>query len=72
MRIISLPAIDRSVPLGAYVAAVRRAKASPEAEFRHGLTTWWPTSGADIMRQFRAGMNARINEGVPYFQRGSR
>ena len=49
---------------------VRKAKANPEAIFKHGLTTWWPTTGAEIVEQFRAGMMDRINEAVPYSQRG--
>lgn len=61
MLTIRLAAIDRTVPLGAYVAAIKRAKANPEAEFKHGLTTWRPTTGAEIVRQFRRGMHDRIN-----------
>ena len=71
-RIIHLPAINRRVPLGVYVAGVKRAKAAPDTEFKTGLTTWWPTSGAEIMRQFRAGMHERISAGVSYQQRGKR
>ena len=70
IRMIYLSAIDRHVTLAAYVAAVQIAKARPEAIFSTGLTSWWPTSGADIMRQFRDGMNDRINQAVPYIQRG--
>ena len=70
MRTIFLPAIDRTVSLGAYVQAIQTAKANPEAEFKTGLTTWWPTTGQEIMRQFRKGIADRINEGVPYTQRG--
>ena len=46
-----LPAGRRWVPLDAYVTGVKLAKASPEAEFRHGLTAWWPISGAEIVRE---------------------
>lgn len=69
-RYITLPALDRSVPLGSYIAAIKTAKANPATEFKHGLTTWWPTTGAEIVRQFRDGMNDRINQRVPYAQRG--
>lgn len=69
MRVIHLPAIDRTVPLGAYVRAVRTAKANPTTTFKTGLTTWWPTTGAEIMTQFRRGMVDRINDGVPYSRR---
>lgn len=69
-RYISLPAINRRVTLTGYVAAVRHAKQNPNAEFKHGLTTWWPTTGAEIVDQFREGMNARINAAIPYSKRG--
>ena len=70
IRVIRLPAIHKTVSLAAYVSAVKRAKANPTAEFKHGFTTWWPTTGAEIMRQFREGMTDRINQGVPYCRRG--
>jgi len=69
MRVIYLPAIDRRVSLKAYVAAVKMAKANPDREFSTGLTTWWPTTGADIMQQFYEGVQERINAGIPYLQR---
>ena len=71
-RTIALPAVGgrlRRVPLGAYVAAVKRAKASPNVTFKHGLTTWWPTTGAEIVEQFRRGMFDRIDAAVPYIRR---
>ena len=49
---------------------VRLAKAFPTAVFKTGLTTWWPTTGAEIMKQFREGMTDRINQAIPYSQRG--
>lgn len=71
MRVIRLPALERSVTLGAYVRAVRLAIARPGDEFRHGLDSWWPTTGEEIRRQFRRAMHARISEAVPYSERGS-
>ena len=71
IRTIYLPAIERRVSLAAYLSGVRLAKANPTRTFTHGLTTWWPTTGAEIMRQFRAGMHDRINDGTPYTKRGS-
>lgn len=68
MRVICCPGAPprkRYVPLGIYVRAIKAAKANPSTEFKHGLTTWWPTSGAEIMRQFRQGMNDRINRAQP-------
>ena len=69
-RTVHLPAVHMTVSLAAYVAAVKTAKANPEVEFKHGFTTWWPTKGAEIMRQFREGMTQRINQGIPYSLRG--
>jgi hypothetical protein len=70
IRTIFLPAIDRRVSLSAYIAAVKLAKANPDATFKNGLTTWWPTTGREILAQFRAGVMDRINHAVPYRNRG--
>lgn len=70
MRYITLPAINRRVSLRAYVAAIRAAKANPDVEFKHGLTTWWPTKGRDIVQQFVDGMQDRISQGISYSTRG--
>lgn len=70
-RTITLPAIGKRVTLGTYVAAVKTAKAHPTRTFKTGLTTWWPTTGAEIVEQFRRGMVARINDGIPYSERGA-
>ena len=70
LRTIHLPAIDKTVSLAAYNHAIRLAKAFPAAVFKTGLTTWWPTTGAEIMEQFREGMTERINQAIPYSQRG--
>jgi len=70
MRYISLPAINKRVTIKNYVAGVKMAKARPDAEFKHGLTCWWPCTGADIMRQFRDGVMDRINQAIPYLKRG--
>lgn len=69
MRTIYLPAVSRRVTLGQYVRAVRLAKQNPEAEFKHGLTTWWPVNGSDIVREFRHGLHDRINQAVCYLDR---
>jgi len=67
---IHLPAIDKRVTLGAYVKAIRLAKANPDVEFKEGLSCWWPCTGKEIMRQFLEGVNDRINQGIPYTKRG--
>lgn len=70
IRTVTLPAINRTVTLGAYVRAIKQAKANPDAEFKHGLTVWWPCTGREIMQQFRRGMHDRISQAVPYRLRG--
>ena len=69
-RVVYIPAIERHVPLSAYVRAVKMAKAEPDREFKTGLTTWWSTRGSEVVRQFRHGIHERINEGIPAAQRG--
>lgn len=64
------PAGRRDIPLGKYVAAIKVAKANPDVTFKYGLTTWWPTTGREIIHQFRRGMHERINAGTPYVTRG--
>ena len=70
LRTIYLPAIEKHVPLGIFLQGIRLAKAHPTAQFPHGLVCWWPCSGAEIMRQFLDGVMDRINQGIPYMQRG--
>lgn len=67
-----LPAVSerRPVRIGRYVAFVVAAKKSPDAEFKHGLDCWWPVTGAEIVKQFRAAMHDRITQAVPYSSRG--
>lgn len=72
VRTIHLPAIDKTVSLRAYVRAVKLAISNPGSEFKHGLSSWWPTTGAEIRRQFFDGVQDRINEAVPYTSRGGR
>ena len=67
---IYLPAIERQVTVGAYVRAVKLAKANPDAKFKHGLTCWWSCLGREIVSQFRKGMHERISQGIPYNLRG--
>lgn len=71
MRTVYVPGIERRVPLRAYVRAVRLAKANPDTVFRCTLCGWWPGTGRDILRQFMDGVHQRINDAVPYVQRGA-
>lgn len=70
MRTVFIEAIGKRVSLGAYVKAVKRAKANPTTEFPHTLNCWWPGTGADIRREFIAAMQHRITDGVSYSARG--
>lgn len=70
MKYITLPAVNKRVSLKAYIAGVKLAKQNPDMIFKHGLSCWWACSGADIMRQFRAGINDRINNNISYVKRG--
>ena len=44
---------------------MKAAKAKPEATFKTGLDTWWPTTGAEIRRQYRRAVHDRINRAIP-------
>ena len=68
-RYITLPAVGKRVPLAVYVQGVKEAIQNPDTMFHHGLTTWWPVTGAEIRRQFRDSVHDRMNQGIPYIQR---
>jgi hypothetical protein len=60
----------RRVPLGAYAAAWRRVLAADPGQLFNGAPSDWfgiPEPAAVILRQFRAGMHARINRHDPEF-----
>ena len=44
-----------------FVESLKYAKAHPAQLFASGLSSWWPTTGAEIMEQFRHRMNQWIN-----------
>lgn len=67
---ISLSALDRRVSIPAYIAAVRRAIAAPDATFRQGLESWWPVTGAEIRREYNRALNRRIMRHAPHYGRG--
>lgn len=69
MRTIYIAGIERSVSLRDYIIAIKKAKEYPDTKFDHGLTTWWPTLGREIVRQFVDGVHNRINQGIPYNER---
>ena len=68
-RYVTLPATQRRVRLGSYVAGIKLAKAHPQMEFRSGLDCWWPVTGAEIVRQYRRAMHRRISDAIPYSER---
>lgn len=70
MRVIYVPGLERSVSVGQYVKAVKFAMSQPGRTFKHGLTCWWACTGADVAAQFRRGLHERINEAIPYVERG--
>lgn len=59
---ITLTAIDRQVTIASYVATIKYAKANPTVALKHGLDTWWQTTGAEIVQQFRRSVTDRINK----------
>jgi len=71
MRTITLTAMNKTVSMAAYVKAVKMAIANPDVEFKYGLTCWWPCTGAEVRQQFYEGIQDRINQAVPYSQRGA-
>lgn len=60
-KTIYLPATGKRMTLGQYVAAWRIVNQNPDAEFKHGLNTWWPQKGRDIAKDFTAAVHDRIN-----------
>ena len=58
---VSLPALRKRVPLGAYVRAWRLAKANPERTFSTSLRWNSPATGAQVLHEFREGLHDRIN-----------
>ena len=67
-RYVTIPS-GKSVPLGAYVAAWKRVKATdPETEITGW--DWFPMSARRILADMRHGMNDRISAGISYASRG--
>ena len=54
-------ASGRRVGVGDYARGVKVAIAHPDDTFKEGLSSAWPTTGAQIRRQFREGLQDRIN-----------
>jgi len=71
-RAIYVPGKDAWYSLGAYVRAVKKAKANPDAMFSCTICSWASGRGRDIMREFMDGVMDRINQGIPYTKRGKR
>jgi len=70
MRTIHITAIGQNVSIGQYIKAVKTAIANPDMEFKHGFTCWWSCTGKDIRTQFLDGLMDRINQSIPYIERG--
>ena len=59
---ITLTATSKRIPVPVYVDTLKKVfSADPCTEYAHGLTTWWPATGADIRREFRQSIHERIN-----------
>ena len=53
----------RSIPARTYIAAIKTAKANPNQMFSSSLRgRLWPATGSEIMQQYRADMQRRINQ----------
>jgi hypothetical protein len=70
-RGIYIPGIQRTVSIGAYCAAICKAKANPDARFPHTLNNWWSGTGADILREWREVRNVRITAALPISHDGA-
>jgi len=62
----------RPIPLSTYLAGIRLAISNPDTLFKSGLRNCGPELGKDIRRDFLRGVHNRINQGVPYIERGVR
>jgi len=69
-RAIYCPGVSRWVPLDVYVKGIKLAKANLDREFKQGITCWWPCTGREIVKQFYQGLQDRINQGIPWIERG--
>jgi len=61
---------EKKISIPAYIQGIKLAKSNLDREFKQGLTCWFPCTGQDIVNQFRAGLNDRINQSISYIQRG--
>ena len=53
---------SKHVQIAEYTRSIRAIiAADPDIVYPHGLTTWWPTTGAEIRAQFRHSIHDRIN-----------
>ena len=50
----------RSVPAPIYLDGIRLAKANPDVTFKYGLRSEWPTTGREIMAEYRRDLHERI------------
>lgn len=69
-RTIYVPGLEKWVTIGQYVRAIGVAKKNLTVTFKHGLTCWWSCTGQEIVEQFRDGLHERINDAIPYRERG--
>lgn len=56
---------SRRVSLASYLSVVRAAKLHPLTQFRTSLRSWAPSSGEQIVREFRDALHEKISRGMP-------
>ena len=69
-RMIYCPGPEKWLTLRQYLDAYYLAKANPKMQFKQTFTCWYGGTGKDAVREFVEGMMDRINQGIPYCERG--
>lgn len=70
VRVITL-GCGRTIRLGAYARAWRRAKAAvPGSRFERGLTSHFSVTREELLEQFRYGTDDRISSHMPGYGKG--
>lgn len=68
MRVMTLPN-GKQCRLGTFVRHWRELKTLPPDTLVNGWE-WYPMKASDILRAISAGVQDRINQRVPYVERG--
>jgi len=54
----------KQIPIGAYVAGIKKAIENPEMKFSHGLCGWHASTGREIRREFYRMVQDHCNRGA--------